>query len=809
MDSIPGDRYIGEYARWLRIHESKLGDAAASAAAAKRNAAAKSDPSVSSLSSTFWNVVSLGTAGVSSTAPAPAARPMLLRQNPHNLFYLLIRFEELSLPVGSLDTSIPSSARPTSYFSFVSATPSSKRIDDTMSISSMRSRISVVSSSLNSSLSWFSASKPDPTQDLKYIYSCFTKIPSLRLGPVPPRRLVQDFEDCPGQSAVPLDVFRNLQMLELDEVDPRTLMGWDRVCVGLRGLTCRRSGVEDLTGLVVGLVAGDARRRRGEKVGAKSSGMDLSASTTTATDTDTEDNLPGSAEAALTSIPDPIPTLPPDLPSFAWHSLRYLNLSSNALTSIPILPLLPLTSLTHLDLSSNLLNSIPPSLSHLPSLTSLNISDNLIDSVLGIYHSIPHITVLNLSHNRLESLCGVERLFALQRIDLRHNSIYEAGEVGRLAVLKGLQEVWVGSGNALVEEYVDWRVECFVEFAREGREKAVKLDGEGLGWWEAQRVSERLPAVSGKEGEGGGRMRGEEMEAQLAKDVATTSGVVRNVRRAQSRVMETARGRGSDLLGVEGAGSTSRSRSGSRSRTSGGQAATSGAARRRNQRVVELESSPQKPSSSTRQRTLTESDRIKQAALARDGGAAVDAEPEHIGGKSDAVSSSKTLGKGKAVDVGVQEEPANSAVEPHHSAALAAHSTLLFALPPGSTPSEPSSSTKQRSLRKHRNPADSRTASDLFASSTSPAAQDTRSHVTSIPHNPDGVESKSSFAAEANGNSGKAKSDALRRRIEALKSEVGDDWLRLLARGEGDERRVSVVRTEADQEGDAAEKDAQ
>ncbi|KAJ9475196.1 Adenylate cyclase [Pseudozyma hubeiensis] len=800
MDSIPGDRYIAEYARWLRIHEAKLGDAAASAAAAKRNAASKADPSASSLSSTFWNVVSLVPAGIPSTAPAPAARPMLLRQNPHNLFYLLIRFEELSLPVGSLDTSIPSSARPTSYFSFVSATPSSKRIDDTMSISSMRSRISVVSSSLNSSLSWFSTTKPDPTVDLKYIYSCFTKIPNLRLGPVPPRRLVQDFEDCPGQSAVPLDVFRNLQMLELEEVDPRTLMGWDRVCVGLRGLTCRRGGVEDLTGLMVGLVVGDAKRRRGEPVDAKSSGKDLSASTTTTTDTDTE-----SAEAASTSSPDPIHTLPPDLPSFAWHSLRYLNLSSNALTSIPILPLLPLTSLTHLDLSSNLLNSIPPSLSHLPTLISLNISDNLIDSVLGIYHSIPHITVLNLSSNRLESLCGVERLFALQRIDLRHNSIYEAGEVGRLAVLKGLEEVWVGGGNALVEEYVDWRVECFVEFAREGRDK-VKLDGEGLGWWEAQRVRERLPAVqAGKEVGEGQRRSGQEEEAQLAKDVATTSGVVRNVRRAQSKVLETARGRGrgSDLLGVQGAGSESRSRSGSRSRTSGGQAATGGAARRRNQRVVELETSPQK----ARQRTLTESDRIKQAALARDSGDAVDAEPES-GDKSDAMSSSKMPGKGKAVDVGVQKKPANSAVEPNHSATLAAHSTMLFALPPGSAPSKPSSSTKQQSLAKHRNPANTRTASDLFASTTSSAAQDTRPHVTSIPHNPEGVEPKSSFAAEANGNSGKARSDALRRRIEALKSEVGDDWLRLLARGEGDEKRNSVVGSEANQEADAAEKDA-
>ncbi len=158
---------------------------------------------------------------------------MLLRQNPHNLYYLLIRFEELGLPVGSLDTKIPIAARPTSYFSFVAATAADKDRDDTMSMASMRSRISVVSSSFSSSLSWFgtSGNKPDPSRDVKYIYSCFTKIPNLRLGPIPARKLIQDFEDCPGQSAVPLDAFKNLQMLELDDVDPRTLIGWDRVCI--------------------------------------------------------------------------------------------------------------------------------------------------------------------------------------------------------------------------------------------------------------------------------------------------------------------------------------------------------------------------------------------------------------------------------------------------------------------------------------------------------------------------------------------------------------------------------------------------
>ncbi len=59
--------------------------------------------------------------------------------------------------------------------------------------------------------------------------------------------------------------------------------------------------------------------------------------------------------------------------------------------------------------------------------------------------------------------------------DLRSNAIYESGEVGRLAPLPAIAEVWVKE-NPLVEELVDYRVDCFVEFAQEGR--SVTLDGE-------------------------------------------------------------------------------------------------------------------------------------------------------------------------------------------------------------------------------------------------------------------------------------------------------------------------------------------
>ncbi len=301
------------------------------------------------------------------------------------------------------------------------------------------------------------------------------KDPSLRLGPIPARRLIQDFEDCPGQSAVPLDVFKNLHLLELDDVDPRTLLGWDRLSIQLRSLSCKKSNIEDLTDLLVDLVILDTRRRRGERVDPK--------------------RLRRSDPPPAESETDAAPSLPKDMPSLAWHFLRHLNLSSNNLTFVPVEPLLALSALTHLDLSSNLLNVVPPSLSHLPALVSLNISDNLIDSVLGIYDALPVVRVLTSPRTVSRACAASNACNALQRVDLRANAIFEAGEVGRLAPLPAIAEVWV-KDNPLVEELVDYRVDCFAEFAREGgpSRSTVKRRG-SLNARGSQSASARRPTV--------------------------------------------------------------------------------------------------------------------------------------------------------------------------------------------------------------------------------------------------------------------------------------------------------------------------
>jgi len=175
-----------------------------------------------------------------------------------------------------------------------------------------------------------------------------------------------------------------------------------------------------------------------------------------------------------------------ELPSFKWGWLRHLCLAENALTFIPSTPLAYLTSLTHLDLSSNLLVSVPPGLAQLYSLVYLNLSDNMIDSVLGIYTHLGQVLTLNIARNRLESICGLERLLALERVDLRNNLIEESAEVGRLATLPNIGEIWV-EGNPLTEVEEGYRIRCFDLFWKE--RKSILLDGSPPGFYEKRHLA--------------------------------------------------------------------------------------------------------------------------------------------------------------------------------------------------------------------------------------------------------------------------------------------------------------------------------
>src|SRR5262249_50035660 len=158
---------------------------------------------------------------------------------------------------------IHSDASPTNYVSFLSQAQRKKRNSDRDSMHSVSSIRSVMSgmSSLLASIGFSSNSaakserqKQQMEEDLKYLYSAFTKIPCLRLAPDHRARLIEGFEEFPFDSAVPLFAFKNVSALEIVDVDFRQFYGWDRLAEQLRSLTVKRAGVDDPTDLLINIV---------------------------------------------------------------------------------------------------------------------------------------------------------------------------------------------------------------------------------------------------------------------------------------------------------------------------------------------------------------------------------------------------------------------------------------------------------------------------------------------------------------------------------------------------------------------------
>ncbi|KAG8996112.1 hypothetical protein FRB94_008567 [Tulasnella sp. JGI-2019a] len=445
MTEALDDEYIRRTAVWIRTNESQL--------------AGVKTPRSNVLNPLSW-----------TTAPV---KPATLALTKHQLSYILTRIEGVGINVGSLDIPIEN-PRPSQLLP--------KDTSDTYSVASFVSHFSLSPSS------WWSAPKTIEAE-IKYLYSAFTKLPALSITN-PPSRV-------PETNALPLDSFKNLQTLTLQDIDPRSILGWDRLADSLRNLTISRSGMEDVSDLIIDAVADDVeRRQKGDltpirrksfihrPAQARSRPPSWQNSLRRTTAIQEEDEMTPQPSVLKPSA------LPSDQPSSKlspskWRCLRYLSLADNGLTffSTSVVPYL--TTLISLDLSNNLLVSVPPGLGELHRLVSLNLAGNMIDSVLGIYTTLGQVHSLNLSSNRLDSLCGLERLGGLQRIDLRKNQLDESAEVGRMATLPGIAEVWV-SGNPLTSLEEDWRVQCFSFFAKEGKE--IRLDDTVPGFLERGRI---------------------------------------------------------------------------------------------------------------------------------------------------------------------------------------------------------------------------------------------------------------------------------------------------------------------------------
>jgi hypothetical protein len=479
MEHEPGDEYLRRLSVFIRSNEKSLAEAGFTR---RRRAPRRAAPDpVSAFNPLGWFGLESST-----QSPSPPPKPIILSLDIHHLFYVLMRLEALGIDIGTLDVQVDNPSRPMSYINLFPDADKS----ETLSLASFRSSFSAVSG-LSLGAGWWGRAEP-PTVDaeLKYIYSSFTKLPALSVN-APGRKIITELtNDPPNENALPLDAFKNLQSLECLDIDPRSLLGWDRLAESLRSLKIKKSGLEDVSDIFIGAVVDDQARREGSTSRKRRRRIprgptrEISFYTTRLPDSVPEDADEENVNSSSPTAPSPPPST--QLSSLKWAFLKHLSLSDNSLTFFPSESIPYLTSLTHLDLSSNLLVSVPSGLGSLYNLVSLNLADNMIDSVLGIYLNLGQVLSLNLSHNRLESICGLERLHALERVDLRNNLMDESAEVGRLAPLPNIAEVWV-EGNPFVEIEEGYRITCFDYFWKEG--KSITLDGTSPGFYEKRNLT--------------------------------------------------------------------------------------------------------------------------------------------------------------------------------------------------------------------------------------------------------------------------------------------------------------------------------
>ena len=709
MEQEPGDDYIRRISSFIRTNERAL----AEAGAPRRRRGGPKPTETSVLNPLGW----FGTA--ESTSPP---KPVNVIIDTHHLFYILMRLEDVGIDVGTLDVKVVNPSKPINYINIFRDSDKS----DTLSLASFRSSLSNISG-LSLGGGWWGRSETRSIDvELKYIYSSFTKLPSLILTAPGPKMIAELAGEPPNENCLPLDSFKNLQTFECTDIDPRTVLGWDKMSESLRSLTIKRSGLEDVSDIFIGAVIDDQGRREGSASRSRQRRISLGVSKQASFySTPLPDAVPEGNEENVHTTPQP-PAIT-NLPSYKWAFLRHLSLSDNALTFLPTDPLPYLTSLTHLDLSSNLLVSVPPGLSALFNLVSLNLSDNMIDSVLGIYTQLGQILSINLSHNRLESICGLERLRALERVDLRQNGIDDSAEVGRLAMLPHIAEVWI-EGNPFVEIEENYRITCFDYFWKEG--KSVTLDGTAPGFYEKRGLSVAPP---------------EQMSSSRPISKVYSPPVVA-VGGANTQMSPPTHAVDAVLTSV---GSSPASGAGSPGPTS--PSVTGKERRRKNKRIVDLSGEGSEPNdSSLRRHTRTKSEGgLNSEKRPKDEQSSILA-PQIAAEPS--TSSSETR-----VDQGGQAAtPSSPAIRSVRRSRHGRHRTEVLPSP-----------TEDADASNFPSPADR--AAILSSKSTS-----RRARLSASVYEPPTVN------ADAGAVQGQAKdAEAYRRRIEALQSDMGEGWLKV------------------------------
>ncbi|TPX59053.1 hypothetical protein PhCBS80983_g02700 [Powellomyces hirtus] len=261
-------------------------------------------------------------------------------------------------------------------------------------------------------------------EEVLYLYKFLAALPSLRIAPVR-RNLIEGFQ-ASSPPSVDLSSFHELVAIEFDALHPNVISSWGGVRERLRSMSCRYA-------------------------------------------LKTEDDLINAAKAAQISENGKSGEPDEDLSTVLFPLLTHLHLAGNSLSSISTALTSHIPRCTYLNLSSNALTTVPSALSFLADLSIIDLTGNRITSISDAEDRLRNVEVLLIQSNALENLLGVESLARLKCLDVSENKIWDVYEVGRLAVLMDVSEIWIAE-NPLTK-LPNYRINIFTYF----KERALKL----------------------------------------------------------------------------------------------------------------------------------------------------------------------------------------------------------------------------------------------------------------------------------------------------------------------------------------------
>lgn len=288
LQSEDGQHFVQSLARFIRQHEKALANSLQLSVHRRNSSTTVTSPTTTGVSGLSSTKSAAPNASSSDGIAAALSNPWVfvrslnikaahLTLTPHHLYYLLSQVEELDVDVGPMNVrmeSIHADFSQSNYISFLEPRPPKRSDQDSIhSVSSMRSVVSTMADFWTKIISPGNSrsdkAKAQLEGDLKYLYSAFTKLPSLRLTADHRTPRIKGYEEFPFDTAVPLHSFKNLQQLDIVDLDFRSFHGWHRLAECLTFLTVKRAQLNDPTELLTDVVLDDAedKRRRSTRGG--------------------------------------------------------------------------------------------------------------------------------------------------------------------------------------------------------------------------------------------------------------------------------------------------------------------------------------------------------------------------------------------------------------------------------------------------------------------------------------------------------------------------------------------------------------